>query len=311
MKSKEIREKVYFNYDNFNMTVFPRTRVYSYVEDESKINHLRNMGYRLNHVPETNEKRYISEIKEESVEEKIKNIETFLALDFKDNKTIEEDIFEYWFDTACHKNQNNKLNDKCSNLLDRMADYFLYGLEGDNILDTKRWEKIKKYEVASFVNEIDDDIEPSEEKNTYEKRKMNSKDKKYFKKHNKAQISRWRNSLTRAMDRIYTYDNTEEIEEWILDTKVKIKPRVPVKYERLINPKEPFIAEWCRVDVDGYFTFNDKCWQVKDKVYKCNPLADKGFVQDKILCYEQYDKYYFFDMNINGLKEVKEVTENG
>jgi hypothetical protein len=113
------------------------------------------------------------------------------------------------------------------------------------------------------------------------------------------------------MDRIYTYDNTEEIEEWILDTKVKIKPRVPVKYERLINPKEPFIAEWCRVDVDGYFTFNDKCWQVKDKVYKCNPLADKGFVQDKILCYEQYDKYYFFDMNINGLKEVKEVTKNG
>ena len=65
------------------------------------------------------------------------------------------------------------------------------------------------------------------------------------------------------------------------------------------------MAEWCTVDVDGYFSFDGIEWQVLDSQYECNPLSDSGIVQDKILCFVQNDEYYFFDMNIDRMKKVE------
>lgn len=304
-------------YDNKNININGknehlcyRKRIYEKNSEHKRIK-INEKNRRVSSKKIDNEIYYLTEIIDTPLETRINTIEKIFKTPCKENRTLEEEIEFLWETKYCFKSQNDNLNDFCSKTLETLADYYIAGFEGENILDQRRWEQIRKYEVASLVENMTDDIADAEEERVTTINVLSKQQRKKRDKQNVGQTKRWKNSLTRAMDRIYTYDNTEEIEEWILDTKVKIKPRIPVKYERLINPKEPFRAEWCRVDVDGYFSFNNKCWQVKDKAYKCNPLADKGFVQDKILCYEQYNKYYFFDMNINGLKEVKEVIKNG
>jgi hypothetical protein len=113
------------------------------------------------------------------------------------------------------------------------------------------------------------------------------------------------------MDSIVSYDNNNETEEYILGQTINIKPRVHIKYDRLIDPKNPYIVSWCNVDENNEFFFNEKIFTVIAKQYTAKKKGNLYFVQDKILCYFQDNHYFFFDMNIDRINEndIREKME--
>ena len=253
---------------------------------------------------------YLTKIEDVELDERKEKIEKIFQEKLHSGNTLLEEIEFLWETKFCHKNQGDKLEDFCSKVLSALADYYIAGHEGEFILDERLWERIKNYEVANFETDANINTEFTDEEkankpeiNKISKNKRKKRDRKFV-----GQTKRWKNSTTCRMDKIYSYDNTKPEREFILGKYVDIKPRVAVKYDRKIDKSKPYLSSWETVDTDGFFLFNDKIFIVKDKQYKCNPLADKGFVQDKILCYMQDDKYYFYDMEVKELKEVREIT---
>lgn len=79
----------------------------------------------------------------------------------------------------------------------------------------------------------------------------------------------------------------------------------------VINKRKPYKSSWENVRVDGGFAFNGIDFQISDeaeqyaeaghtKIYETY-RDDYGMV--KILCYEQDNKYYFYDENIDSVNE--------
>ncbi len=279
-----------------------------YKEDQDNYIRLQEKNRRASSKTIDGKKFYLTKIEEQPVKERIEQIYKILDETIDSGKTLAEEIESLWETKYCHKNQSDSLDDYCSRILESYADYILAGNEGDTILDTRRWELVKKYEVASLIEDMSSDVSDEEKTNKPSIETINKKARKKRDRQNIGQTKRWKNSTTCRMDKIYSYNNTKSEREFILGKYVDIKPRVAVKYDRKIDKSKPYLSSWETVDTDGFFLFNDKIFIVKDKQYKCNPLADKGFVQDKILCYMQDDKYYFYDMEIKELKEVREIT---
>lgn len=298
----------FFKYDNIAKPMITRTITFEYiVNDEELVKQLKDSGHKIYNVQggEDNIKRYVKQVEEVSLEYRTKEINKIFEQVIADGDTYYDSVNKLWDLKYCHKSQSDELEDICSKSLEALADYFLSGFEGEDILDSKRWEKIRRYEVASLVEDYDDSEYESSGNGGYEKRKMTEHAKKQFEHDNKGQISRWNNSTTKKLGEIVSYDNYYEEEVYILDKKHVIHPRVRVVKNRIIDKDIPYMAEWCTVDVDGNFSFDGIEWQVLDSQYDCNPLADSGIVQDKILCFVQNEEYYFFDMNIDRMKKVE------
>lgn len=66
-----------------------------------------------------------------------------------------------------------------------------------------------------------------------------------------------------------------------------------------IDPNKFYIGEWCNVNKDNIFIFNDVKYQI-----------NRGYGHDKILCYKQNTKVYFLDDNIYPVKEVARIRGN-
>jgi hypothetical protein len=249
---------------------------------------------------------YLKEIENVPLEERTENIINIFKIKMPEGRSLEEHLLFLWETKFFQKNQQEELTDECTHVLEALANYYIAGHEGDLILDKNDWERIRKYEVASFNEEISDDAvcDDNEKRMTIDKMDKDKKAKKeaYY----KGQTLRWKNSRTKKLDNIRSYDNFYETEMVILGEKVLVSPRMRVKYDRVIDCSKPYQVLWATVDTTGSFIFDDKCFIAKSKEYKCNPLADEGFCQDKILCYEQNGKYFFFDMMINQVKEVEE-----
>ena len=281
-----------------------RTRIYKNINGEAVY---KEKNKRIGKKTIDGKKLMLVEVTNVPLEERKQHIDEILNTKTADGRTYLEYLVDDVWDNKICKSQSNEVMDECSVTLEKLADYFLSGFEGDNILNSNSWERIKKYEVSSFeqmsFNDEDTDFTDKSQK-SYDKKKMSSDEKISFKKQNFGQITRWKNSRTKKLDNIYSYDNENTVEEWICEKKIVVTPRLKVKYNRIINIEIPFDSKWCTVSVDGSFEFDNKNWLVSSKQYKCNPLMDTGFVQDKILCYKQNNEYYFFDMMIDQVKKI-------
>lgn len=305
-----ISDTISFVVNNTEYNLKYRDRVYTECSADEKIK-IKNK--RVGRITVDGKKYYLSSIENIPIEQRNENIELILEQKCKNGCTFLDNILDCWHRKS-EKTKDDYLYDEASFSLEKLADYILSGNEGSDILDKKNWERVKEYEVASFDHMTFDDenleITDSGIK-TYEKNKLTKEQKKKRESSNSGQTKRWNNSITKKMDSIVSYSNIKETEEFILGKQVTINPRVEVKYDRLINPNIYYVVSWCNVNEDNEFEFNGKTFSVIAKEYTTRKKGHLYFIQDKILCYYQDEKYFFFDMNINKIKDddVRVVEE--
>jgi hypothetical protein len=208
--------------------------------------------------------------------------------------------------------------DKEAIILDTLATFFIGGFEGNNILNQKTWEKIKKYEscyVNIFgtereVNFAEQVISPIYKKNVHEQsvNKLNRDNKK---KQLKKQFKKWQKSKTYKLNKLLSFNNHKKdivIWNWIKNNWQNLDIKYNIEKEGLIDSEKPYLAKWCLVDINNEFIFKDKKYKISDKVeaYKydeniVNNATEKCnyYSMDKILLIEQFNQLYYFDNNIN------------
>lgn len=279
-----------------------RDRIYTECATDEKIK-IKNK--RVGRITVDGKKYFLSSIENISTEQRNENIEFILNKKCKNGCSFLDNLIDCW-ERKSEKTKNNFLHDESSLSLEKLADYILSGNEGSDILDKKSWERIKEYEVASFDHMTFDDenldITDSNTK-TYEKNKITKDQKKKRDALRSGQTKRWNNSTTKKMDSIVSYSNIKDTEEFILGKQIIIKPRIEVKYDRLIDPNRPYVVSWCNVNEENEFEFNQKKFTVIAKQYTSRQKGHLYFIQDKILCYFQDNNYFFFDMNIDRISE--------
>lgn len=214
------------------------------------------------------------------------------------------DRIEYmWRNRNYKKTKRDTLFDNESIILSNLAQYLYTGFEHpeNNILTDTQREIIKEKEVASFENignyiNYDGNYKLEGEPNTWQIFISTKKRMKRFKnsKKHKGSVNRWRKTTSYKINKIYTYKNNKTGKYYF--------------YRKgLINPNNPYTAEWCIVDTENIFEFHGNKYKINKSVKQYNTRTKKpryddyknDYKMDKILVYDQDGKMYFFDQNID------------
>jgi len=72
----------------------------------------------------------------------------------------------------------------------------------------------------------------------------------------------------------------------------------------ILNKNIPYTSKWCYVDTNNVFVYNNMKYKINNNVtqymFDCK---NEIYNMDKILVYEQNNKLYFFDMNIDQIED--------
>lgn len=239
--------------------------------------------------------------------------------------------YEHWIWEK--KFEDGKLNyeDKVKMLLDRCATFLLipYMKRGMIMSDYKIKDRhTNEIPVSSCGTIIEDKFYSSD----FEEEEYRDQGKYYkrFKTNKK-------NLIYSKMSKIYSYNNKQTIEYKKLSNK-DIYDRNNIKYpefnskqelskwldkpfqnfykeniydicnkniigqQGFINPQKKYQWDWCYVDTDNIFTFNNHKYKIDHGVKQYCVYENNQCDMDMILVYEQDTKLYFFDMNINNIK---------
>lgn len=187
-----------------------------------------------------------------------------------------------------------------------------YHTKSDENLFVKTKKNKRKLQFKNTINAKLNNLYDSNEFETYKVTTIKNKDMSYIDENGDVkqipppsninsndELLKWQNS------------NAKNIfnENILIDKCMKIDGR-----KSIIDTTKPYIAEWCIVDIDNKFIFKGVHYKIDDQVeqYKVwntskienNELNDftNESLMDKILCIYSEDKYYFFDENIDRIK---------
>lgn len=100
-------------------------------------------------------------------------------------------------------------------------------------------------------------------------------------------LKKWNNSYAKNVIGDYIYD-------------VEYK-KIKANKNGLIDKNRLYISQWCAVDTENIFKFKNNKYKIDESYKQYSVGKDNQCEMDKILCFEQDNNIYFFDMNINQL----------
>lgn len=196
------------------------------------------------------------------------------------HKTVNENILDSLVKNSYKKTSDN-LMDNNAIILDILSSYLLYDDNKDYLIDDEL-DRINSIECIRLgIDNNSSQHKPFQ--NDYpdwEIRKYTAKDYDKWKESNKRSLKKWRHTTTYKLNMLYSFQN-----------------KIDNSFDRkgIINKSLPYLTEWCYVDSDNNFEFDCKKYKI---------INNKNFNHScyKILCFKQFDKYYFFNENINEIK---------
>ena len=207
--------------------------------------------------------------------------------------------------TSVDKKTNDTLFNVESILLSSLGEYLLRAKDDSNILYSEDMNFIQRTEVATFGEYIRSKnggnyIRSGENKNAWNINITEGHNIKRFEKRYSSETRRWKKSKTYRMNEIYSFDNGRERE-------------LHHKREGLIDWSKPYMSEWCVVDTENTFIFNEVKYKIGKDIVQYNIRKKKpnyddyknDYQMDQILVYEQDNKLYFFDQNIEQIDNNK------
>jgi len=231
-------------------------------------------------------------------------VDKILNINIDNDFTLIEDIKYKWSNKNYHKNKTQTLKDNESIILEILGSY-LIGSNKENIIKNSDRQKFKKIEQNLSNPENDNTKLLTVEKNSssWEIQNNNNFSQKTSKK--------WKQSKTYKLFNLYTYDNHKNnvIEyDWV-NSRYRDYTSHHVRIDRLIDKEKPYKAEWCVVDTEGLFKFKGNKFKISNKLkqYKKRKwsydMYKSEFKMDKILVFEQDNKMFFFDQDINKINK--------
>ena len=194
----------------FEITIFDkkykvkyRTMIYKKIDTEKhSLTKVKNHGYSIRNYK--GENYALSVVKNLSIEDRTKIANKIFSIKINDG-TLYDEITQLWEKNVI-KSQSKRLKEFDTNILEMLSELFLLGNETDDILDEKRWEKIKKYEVCSLNKKVS---------MTSMKNRGKVTQKTLMAKHKK-KVKRWNNSINKKyysvvgkyvdIERFYDYE---------------------------------------------------------------------------------------------------------
>jgi hypothetical protein len=285
-----------------------RTRKYEHIPDPTpeRIKIIKGNGYKIKTIKADNITGYyyLQEAHLVPLEERINNISDILNKETQDGTTLLEYLQCRWETKHCIKSTAVELSDECSILLEILASYYIGGYEGDTILDQKRWEKIRQYECVSYNDEITEKLDNHVERDAQSKKPITKK--------KQAIAPTWSKTRSHRMNLLYSCHAPEpqDFYDCWSGKFVSFVPSQTMERKGKIDKEHSYIAEWCYVDSDRKFEFNGGEYHVASDKY--DPKLGYESM-DKILCYSQFGRDYFYDMDIFPIKvqKIKEINYNG
>jgi hypothetical protein len=239
--------------------------------------------------------------------------------------------YEHWIWQKKFKDGKLNYEDKVKMLLDRCATFLLlpYMKRGMIMSDYKIKDRhINEIPVSSCGTIIEDEFYSSdfeedeyrEQKKYYKKFKTNKKNLKYNK------INKIYSSVDKKIieykklnnKEIYDKNNIqypefnskEELEKWLIkpflnlhkENIYDIHNKNIIGHDGYINNRQTYKWDWCYVNTDNIFTFNNHKYKISDEVKQYKVYEDNQCEMDIILVFEQNGNQFFFDMNINNIK---------
>lgn len=197
------------------------------------------------------------------------------------------------------KRTTDTLFDTEAILLGSLGEYLMRATKDSNINYGEDIVHIRNTEVATFGEYIrskgdSNYIKKGKNRYIWNMNIATKESMKRFKKRYSSETRRWEKSKTYKMNMIYSYDN-------------KRKGKLHHKRDGLINLNKPYISEWCVVDTENIFEFNDNNYKINEQVSQYSIRTKKpnhddyksDYQMDKILAYEQDGNLFFFDQNID------------
>lgn len=221
-------------------------------------------------------------------------------------KKYEKLFNEYWEDT---KNINGKWDSTTKTILDILGGYLYLSpdVKDVNILvytNSQLYRKTNRTELP-FGLDVMNKVKNFKEENLIRRPKLSLRRYTHSKTHKLTTIFI---PKEKRLNKVFSPNHYYEYVFKIENNKLKIDKKYIVDQIKIncftskdlklpyINKQEPYIAEWVCVDNDNIFNFNGDSY----KITRIYPF-------DTILCFEQYDKKYFLDNNIELLKD-NEIT---
>ena len=252
----------------------------------------------------------------------------------KDNKNelLHKHILEYWED-YCNthwvwlgKFEDNKWNyeDKVKHFLNRCANFLLIGdYDKQNIMSGKDIGRIQTNELSldgDWQNEsLEIELEETVEfLNGYVKSNSVRDGKMLETEFDNKPLTKNKNTKTTNILNIYS-EEEKEIEDYervhISNTFNIWKKATKVISSRkgIIDKTKHYVSEWCAVDTENIFTFQDKKHKISEDVSQYTIRTKKpryddyksDYQMDQILVYEQEGELFFFDQDIQQLEDNK------
>ncbi len=249
----------------------------------------------------------------------------------KDDKVqlLQDVMLDYWGD-YCNEHWIwlDKFNDyqwnyedKVKRFLNRCANFLLMGeYKENNIMSGNDIARIKVNEYSLEGDWENEELEIELEEtvdflNGYIKEGHSTESKILETQFDNKPISSKKKSKTSKMLELYSVPDKEvdnyipihishTFNVWEKSTKI-IKGK-----DGLIDKTKPYLAEWCVVNTDNEFIFKKEIYKISKEVKQYNirnkkPKFDdykNDYQMDKILVYEQNEKLFFFDQNIDRIK---------
>ena len=203
------------------------------------------------------------------------------------------------------KRTTDTLFDAETILLGSLGEYLMRATKDSSINYGEDIIRIRNTEVATFGEYIrskgdSNYIKKGKNRYIWNMNIATKESMKRFKKRYSSETKKWEKSKTYKMNMIYSYDNNRE-------------GKLQHKRQGLINPNKPYISEWCVVDTDNVFKFNNNNYKISEQALQYSIRTKKpnhddyknDYQMDKILVYEQDDNLFFFDQNIDRISSDK------
>lgn len=232
------------------------------------------------------------------------------VIDDKNTRLIDK-IEDKWYNLNAHKTSKANLEDSECLLLERLADYYMGGLEGGGILTRDLSRAIHNKEIVTISGMANTDNEG----NMLEHRTTNTSKRKWeFKQLQKKEWEetmenlpkKWKNSRTHKHSLIYSHIPEKKDEKTYWATGESFFPKEGITIERLINPNMSYESNWYLVNTKNIFKDNMGAkFKIKDSVKEYSPSEkdNEKFSMDKILVIQQERKKYYFNQNLDELSE--------
>lgn len=245
-------------------------------------------------------------------------------------KLIQEHVIDYW-ENYFHdywlkesKNINISIN-QTKDILDRCATFILLAdMRKNDILSSYSINSINENEVQSFAPNWEDDENFDLSPNHDEQQKIlftHTEIKKDGKKVVKQQ-KKWKKSKTRKLHKLYTIPElrTYRLKPVVDENKKPVKnifgqaifdaEYVTIGGQKgLIDRSKPYISEWCIVDTENKFKFNNTKFQIDESVKQYEVSTDNKCLMDSVLCIHVDGKTHFYDANVDQIDNnlIKQV----